>query len=131
MSDQKILVASVVLIKDGKYLLIQEKRRDIYGLWNIPGGRVDPGETLEQTAIRETKEETGLKVKINNPLIVMMDEDDLHLLHSFQAEIVEGELNFPQGEILDAKWFSYDEIQHIKLRNDKYILKSLSKLKGL
>ena len=128
MSNKKILVASVVLVNEGKYLLIQEKRSDICGLWNIPGGRVDSGETLEQAAIRETKEETGLDVIINRPLIVMMDNDDLHLLHSFQAETVGGVLNFPDDEVLDAKWFTFTEIQRLNLRNNKYIINSLVKL---
>ncbi len=54
-----ILAGAEVLVFDpaGRLLLV---RRADNGLWTIPGGMAEPGETLEQTARRETQEETGL-----------------------------------------------------------------------
>jgi len=44
-------------------LLIMKKRGVGVGKWNGPGGKVEPGETIEQSVIREVEEETGLKIK--------------------------------------------------------------------
>jgi ADP-ribose pyrophosphatase YjhB (NUDIX family) len=56
------VVAGAVLEKDGKYLLVQEKKPHIYGLWNLPVGKVEEWETSEGTAIREVKEEVNLDI---------------------------------------------------------------------
>lgn len=48
------------IVEDGKVLLIRKKRGIGAGKINGPGGKVDPGETMEASAIRETQEETGI-----------------------------------------------------------------------
>jgi 8-oxo-dGTP pyrophosphatase MutT (NUDIX family) len=58
--------SGVFIIKNNKILLFQRPA----GYWYFPGGKVENNETSEQTAIRETKEETGLKVKIVKLLYV-------------------------------------------------------------
>lgn len=130
MRERRLVIASVVLEKDGKYLLVQEKKAQAYGKWNLPGGRLDPGETLEQAAIREAKEETGLEVKIKNPVFVLDNNDDSPLLNSFSAEITGGKLELPEDEILDAKWYTYDEIKALssELRNRDYVIGTLEKI---
>lgn len=50
----------VILEQEGKILLQHRKDRDV---WGIPGGVMEPGETFEETAIRETAEETGLHIQ--------------------------------------------------------------------
>ncbi|AIC93510.1 NUDIX hydrolase [Shouchella lehensis] len=67
-----ILPGSVVLIVNNQGELLLENRND--GGWGLPGGLMELGESLEQTAIREVKEETGLDVK------------DLQLLGVFSGE---------------------------------------------
>ena len=51
--------AATLIMKEGRLLLL---RRSDNGLWGIPGGALEPGERLEETAMRETREETGLEV---------------------------------------------------------------------
>ena len=58
------VVSANVICKDKKYLLVQEKKPSAYGLWNLPAGRVEEGYSLEETAIKEAKEETGFDVRI-------------------------------------------------------------------
>ncbi len=53
--------SAVVADADGRILLA--RRRD-NSLWTIPGGAMDPGESIAQTAIREVKEETGIDVEV-------------------------------------------------------------------
>lgn len=114
------VVAGVVIKKDGKYLLIQEKKSSAYGLWNLPAGRVDVGESLEQAAIREAKEESGYDVELIRELAVFHEESTDVVKHAFEAKIVGGALKFPVDEILDAKWFTFDEVHQMqeKLRGN-------------
>jgi mutator protein MutT len=60
---QPIIGVGAVIIKDGKILLEKRKNEPGKGKWSIPGGLVELGETVEQTAMREVKEETGLEVE--------------------------------------------------------------------
>ena len=64
---------------EGKYLFM--KRR---GVWDLPKGKLDPGETIETCAVREVREETGLQdVRLDGPLLVTYhtyDENGKHIL---------------------------------------------------
>lgn len=53
--------AGVLVLNPGEQLLLL--RRTDNGAWGIPGGALEPGESLEETAARETREETGLEIK--------------------------------------------------------------------
>lgn len=114
------VVAGVVIKKDGKYLLLQEKQPKAYMLWNFPGGKVDIGESFEQAAIREAKEESGYDVELIRELGIFQETSTKAVKHYFEAKIVGGELKLPEDEILEAKWFTYDEVKQKedKLRND-------------
>ena len=78
-------VGVVVLNDDNHVLLVQRGQEPNIGMWTIPGGRQEPGETLAETAHREIEEETG--VKIDRPrLIDVVDlirrnDDDTVLRH--------------------------------------------------
>ncbi len=54
-------VAVVILDKEGRILL--EKRTD-NGMWGLPGGKIEPSESIREAALREIKEETGLDIEI-------------------------------------------------------------------
>jgi ADP-ribose pyrophosphatase YjhB (NUDIX family) len=56
-------VGAIVVGDDGRLLLIKRGHEPGAGLWSLPGGRVEPGETDEQAVIREVAEETGLAVR--------------------------------------------------------------------
>ncbi len=111
------IVSGVILEKDGKYLLVQEKWEKVYGLWNIPAGHVDQGETIEDAAIREAKEEVGFDVKLISKLLIFQNTAEESVKHIFLASITSGELHFPEDELLDAKWFTLDEIDLLNKEN--------------
>jgi ADP-ribose pyrophosphatase YjhB (NUDIX family) len=56
-------VGAVVHDDAGRLLLIRRGHPPNAGTWSLPGGRVEPGETLEQAVVREVLEETGLAVR--------------------------------------------------------------------
>ena len=59
----KFAVGAFVVIFDKKDRILLSHRRDL-DIWNLPGGHVEEGELPTEAAIRETREETGLKIKI-------------------------------------------------------------------
>ncbi len=59
-----VLAASVAVFRDGKVLLATRTRPPDDRLWSLPGGKVEPGETLEQAALRELAEEVGVEARI-------------------------------------------------------------------
>lgn len=56
-----------ILVEDGKVLLVKEVLRE-RSRWNLPGGALEPGETIEAGLIRELREETGLAVRVEELL---------------------------------------------------------------
>jgi ADP-ribose pyrophosphatase YjhB (NUDIX family) len=57
-------VGAVVLDGQGRLLLVRRRNAPGRGLWSVPGGRVEPGETLPAAVVREVREETGLQVRV-------------------------------------------------------------------
>ncbi len=108
------VVAGCVIKKDGKYLLVQEKQEKVYGLWNLPAGRVDIGDTIEQTAVKEAKEETGFDIELIRKIDIFQESATEPPKHAFEAKIIYGELKYPEDEILDARWFLFSEIEALR-----------------
>lgn len=105
-----VVVAGVVLCRDEKYLLVQEKKTSCYGRWNLPAGKIEEGYSIEETAVKEAKEESGFDVELVEKIGIYQESATQPVKHIFAAKIIGGELNFTEDEILDAKWFTYDEI---------------------
>lgn len=103
----------VIIEKEDSIILIKRGRDPNKGKISIPGGFVEWGETVEQAAVREVEEETGLKVRLKEILGVYSDpnrDSRGHIMTvTFVADPVEGE---PRGgsDTADAKWFKLDEI---------------------
>jgi ADP-ribose pyrophosphatase YjhB (NUDIX family) len=59
-----VLAAGAVAVEDGRLLLVQrDPAATGGGLWAVPGGRVEPGERVREAAVRELREETGLRAR--------------------------------------------------------------------
>jgi 8-oxo-dGTP diphosphatase len=131
--SEKVPVAGVVIrSEEGEYLIVQEKQPNAYGLWNLPAGWVDKGETFQQTAIREAKEEVGFDVELvsQEPLVSMANDSGDRMLHSFLARVIGGQLMPQSEELLDVRWMTLDNLEKLaaesKLRN-KWTLESVRK----
>lgn len=107
-------------MRDGRVLLVQRKRHPGAGLWAVPGGKVELGETLAATARREMSEETGLEVEVGE--VVWVGESvgpgtppEWHfVLIDFLATVIGGELE-PGDDAAAAGWFTYDEATALPL----------------
>jgi 8-oxo-dGTP pyrophosphatase MutT (NUDIX family) len=108
------IIAGVVIKKESKYLLVQEKKSEAYGLWNFPAGHVKKHETIEQTAIRETREETGYEVEIIRKIDILQKTPQETVKHVFEARIIGGKLKYPKEEILNIGWFNFEDIMKMK-----------------
>lgn len=96
--------ASVALLHRGQVLLIQRAKAPWDGAWTLPGGRLEPGETAEECATRELKEELGLSVHALRPLArLLLGGSRKFRLQVFATEALEGEIE-PSEEILAWRW---------------------------
>lgn len=126
------IIVGGIIEKDGKFLLVQEAQEKCRGKWNIPAGHLDPKETIFDGAKREVFEETGCKVELTGLLQVAnkVFDNDVWMSVVFSTNLVEENIKFDKSEILDVKWFTYEEILHMKdeLRAYDWIVNSISAL---
>ncbi len=128
------IIVGGVLEKEGKYLLVQEAQEKCYGKWNLPAGCLESNETLFEAAIREIKEESGLDVKLTGvcQLGNKKLEDDIFISIVFSTIVLSDNIKFDSKEILDARWFSYEELLSMRaqLRSEKLILGAINNLRN-
>jgi 8-oxo-dGTP diphosphatase len=96
--------ASVAIVREGKVLLIKRAYAPYQNLWTLPGGRIEPGETIEQCAVREIAEEIGLTIRNPRPVLVQnLGQDGKFRLAVFATRDFSGTLR-ASDEVADHKW---------------------------
>jgi ADP-ribose pyrophosphatase YjhB (NUDIX family) len=112
------LAVSAAIFRDGKILLVRRARSPAKGLWSLPGGRVEFGETLYAALHREIDEETALKIEIVGLAgwreVVPGTSGGHYVIMSFAARWASGEpaLN---DEHDDFNWLAPDGLADFKL----------------
>jgi len=102
---------AIIPYPDGKILLIKRNTRPFIGYWGLPGGRMDPGETIEQTIVRECKEETGLDVAVVRTVGEYVERGIKDYVEyeyyptCFVVKPVGGEIKRQESEIQEIKLF--------------------------
>ena len=106
------IIVGGVIEKDNKYLLVQESKPKCYGKWNIPAGHLDPGESIFDGAKREIKEETNCDVELTGVCNIgnHIVPNDTFVAIVFTTKLLTDTVKPQAGEILEAKWFTYEEI---------------------
>ena len=116
-----------VVIFRGKILLLYKSYKNRYDGWVLPKGTVEQGETHEQTALREVKEETGLTLtsyRARGVITFISNEWGTEYMHLFTADQFTGEMtDCDEGELV---WVPKKEIKDLKLwEGDKIFLRLL------
>ncbi|EIJ80596.1 NUDIX hydrolase [Bacillus methanolicus PB1] len=128
-------VTNCVLLKDNKILLLQKPRRN---WWVAPGGKMEPGESVKDSCIREYREETGIYLrnpKIKGIFTFIMKEGDRVLsewmMFSFLATEADG-VNLDQSEEGILAWHELKNIKNLPMAaGDYHILEYLIHGKGV
>ena len=81
-----IKLGVAVLIRNERGLILLERRSDC-GLWGLPGGRIEPGESIRDAVVREVEEETGLSVEVARLLGVYSDPRSGRIIHYPEAVV--------------------------------------------
>jgi len=103
----------IVLHRAGQGILLIERRNPPHG-WALPGGFIDYGESAEQAAVREAREETGLEVRLTGLLGVYSDPDRDPRFHTlsvaYMAQCDENEIPCAGDDAKNARFFPLDAL---------------------
>jgi len=115
------LAVSAAIFRDGRVLIVRRGRPPAHGLYTLPGGGVECGETLEEAVIREVREETGLEIV---PLALIGFREAIgrdaagkierhFVILPFAARWIAGEIVLNE-ELAEAQWRRPDELASLK-----------------
>ena len=125
MPDTIRPVAAVlgVIVHDERVLLVRRSNPPDAGLWGFPGGKIDAGETIEEAAVREVYEETGLEVvsQSREALLEAFDYDGAGYLryHYLMIPVLcmyQSGMPVAASDVFAVRWFN-----HLDLQNKSYI----------
>ena len=123
------LAAACVIERDGKTLMVRRAVQTGYGLWSMPGGYVDRGETVEKAAAREVEEEAGLLVEIGQLIGLFSDAGNPVVVAAYAATEVGGVLA-PGPESLDLGFFALDHLPPLAFPRDEQILRRWQRIRS-
>ncbi len=99
--------------------MVKQGRPEERKTWTVPSGEKEPNETIEQTCIREIKEETGYDVQIQEKLFIKKEHlDGYHVeVHYFVVKQIGGQsmIQDPDQLIYEIGWKSISDIQMLEL----------------
>ena len=119
--DRPFLAVSAAIIRDGRVLIVRRARPPASGIFTLPGGVVEVGETLHQALVREIKEETGMTIEpvalAGHREMIARDAGgriERHfIILAFAARWIAGEPKLNE-ELAEARWLRPDEIAPLK-----------------
>lgn len=121
----------VMILRQGKVLLMKRRGSHGEGQWNLPGGHLDFGETIAQCAKREIWEETGLKVTrsklicVNEDLNFLKSDHKHYMTLGILAKTASGEPEIKEpGKCVQQSWFALDDLPKPMFKPSLNILRS-------
>ena len=111
-------------------LLVRPQEK--YNTWGVPKGHMEPGETFEETALRETKEETGLDVVLIAPLptcLAVYDQERKTVIKYLARLLAEEQSIVGDGENYEIMWFDINCIPRIHRYQEKMIESAINTIK--
>lgn len=121
---QFLIVNALVINNDGKVLLVKRERewhKEAHGKWELPGGKVDFGETPAEACVRETKEESGFDVETKRliPEIISSfwehpDRISQQILLCYICNLKGGNVSLDDPGVSDVKWFEIEKAKELE-----------------
>ncbi|HBB56820.1 TPA: hypothetical protein DEW47_01125 [Patescibacteria group bacterium] len=108
-----LLTTTILTNKNGDLLLVKRANNPFFGLWSLPGGKVNTDELLSESSIREIEEELGIKMKEVTPIgFIELDKPNHAIVFIYSSIFIfdEDKLDPATREISDIKWVSIDKI---------------------
>lgn len=128
--DTIILNFSGAIITNEKGQILLQKRSDKEELWGFLGGAIEVGESIEETAIREVKEESGLDIKIDYLIGVYSKyftqypngDHAQSICYTFKGTVTGGTISIDNKETFELKFFDRDKLPKLFLKQHEDIL---------
>ena len=130
--DNPAPTASALVVRDGRLMLTRRARPPYEGMWDVPGGFVEPLEHPEQAVRRELLEETGLEVAVGPLIGVFTDvygQDGVATFNLYySASVLSGEER-PADDVSEIGWFELAEIplQEVAFANGREAIATLGR----
>ena len=121
-----IEVVAAIIYKDGAYFTTQRGYGEFEGMWEFPGGKIEPGESSEDALKREIQEELGIDITIDEFLCTTnYDYPSFHLtMHCFICTLLSESVHL--NEHVAAAWLTKDTLSTVKwLPADEGLIKRL------
>ena len=125
----QIEVVAAILHRDGAYFATQRGYGEFEGMWEFPGGKIEPGESREVALKREIMEELGVDIAIENLLCTTeYDYPSFHLtMHCYLCSIASGKIELREHK--SALWLTSDRLEDVAwLPADKEVIDKLKSL---
>lgn len=103
--------ALAVVLREERVLLVRRANPPDAGLWGYPGGKVEPGETVEQAAVRELREETGVRAEAGAVLVTLKARGEAfhYALHAVACRYLSGR-PCAADDVTGADWVSFPDV---------------------
>jgi len=121
------VVAAVIQNEEGKILIAQRNlKKSQGGLWEFPGGKIEPNETKEEAIIREIKEEMDIDIeakKFIDQKVFNYPDKDINLI-AIECKQIKGNIKLNEHE--DIKWVNKNELRNFNFAPaDKFIINTI------
>ncbi|AZS73221.1 NUDIX hydrolase [Streptomyces platensis] len=110
-ADERPGIAAAIIVHEGRVLMVRRRISEGKLSWQFPAGEVEPGESREDAAVRETKEETGLNVSAVELLGERVHPATGRLMSYTACEVLSGTAHVADTEELaELAWVAHDQI---------------------
>jgi 8-oxo-dGTP diphosphatase len=112
-----LVCVGAIAIDDGRLLLVRRANAPGRGRWSVPGGRVEPGEMIQEAVVRELLEETGVEGVCMGLIGVAesLDDDHHHVLLDYAVEVLAPAPPTAGSDALDARWVALNDVAELDL----------------